>query len=143
MERWVRTGQSTDGPGHIRVVAAVIEREGKLLVCQRPAHKRHGGLWEFPGGKIEPGEDDFAAVSRELREELDVDVVRVGEEVFRIQDHGSEFVIAFIPTTIAGEPRALEHDSIAWAELAQPQELELAPSDALFVLSRLGARDPS
>ena len=49
-----------------RVVASVIEVDGKLLVCQRPAHKRHGGLWEFPGGKIEPGESDFEAVEREL-----------------------------------------------------------------------------
>lgn len=114
-----------------------------MLVCQRPTHKRHGGLWEFPGGKMEPGEDDFTAVSRELREELDVEVVSVAGEVFRIQDQGSEFVIAFIPTTIAGEPRTLEHDSIAWVEIAELQGFELAPSDALFVSSRLRAADPT
>jgi 8-oxo-dGTP diphosphatase len=141
MEHRIRSAQPADRTDQIRVVAAVIEREGKLLVCQRPPHKRHGGLWEFPGGKTEPGEDDLAAVSRELREELDVDVVSVAGEVFRIQDHGSEFVIAFIPTTIAGEPRALEHDSIAWAEIDELQEFELAPSDALFVSSRLRASD--
>jgi 8-oxo-dGTP pyrophosphatase MutT (NUDIX family) len=48
------------------VVAAVIERDGRLLVCQRPAHKRHGGLWEFPGGKCDPGESDAEAARREL-----------------------------------------------------------------------------
>jgi mutator protein MutT len=143
MEQRARPGQPADPIDHIRVVAAVIERAGKLLVCQRPTHKRHGGLWEFPGGKTEPGEDDLAAVSRELREELNVDVVSVAEEVFRIQDQGSEFVIAFIPTMIAGEPRALEHDSIAWAEIAELQRFDLAPSDALFVSSRFRAIDPT
>lgn len=143
MEYRVRPEQPADPIDHIRVVAAVIEREGKLLVCQRPTHKRHGGLWEFPGGKAEPGEGDFAAVTRELREELDVDVVSVAEEVFRIHDHGSEFVIVFLPTTIAGEPRALEHDSIAWAEVEELQEFDLAPSDALFVSSRIRAIDPT
>jgi mutator protein MutT len=127
----------------IRVVAAVIERAGKLLVCQRPINKRHGGLWEFPGGKTEPGEDDFAAVRRELREELDVDVVRTEAESFRIDDHGSAFTIAFIPTTISGEPRALEHDRLLWADVDELRDLELAPSDAAFVASRYQADDGS
>ena len=50
-------------------MAAVIERDGKLLVCRRPGHKRHGGLWEFPGGKLEPGETIVDAARRELDEE--------------------------------------------------------------------------
>ena len=124
---------------HIRVVAAVIERAGKLLVCQRPTHKRHGGLWEFPGGKTEPGEDDFAAVSRELREELDVDVVSVAAEAYRIEDHGSEFVIAFIPTVISGEPRPLEHQNLAWAGAHELTMIDLAPSDEAFVLHHLSS----
>jgi mutator protein MutT len=61
-----------------RVVAAVIQRNDQYLLCQRPAHKRHGGLWEFPGGKVHDGETDFDAISRELTEELEVGVVRVG-----------------------------------------------------------------
>ena len=117
----------------IRVVAAVVEREGKLLVCKRPAHKRHGGLWEFPGGKVEIGEDDLAALRRELREELEVDVVAVAPEVFRRDDPGSQFTIAFVPTTIAGDPQALEHDEIVWASLDQLRDMELAPSDACYV----------
>lgn len=67
----------------IRVVASVIEHEGRLLVCKRPAHKRHGGLWEFPGGKVEPEESDFKAVERELEEELGVRVREVGPVVSR------------------------------------------------------------
>lgn len=117
----------------IRVVAAVIEREGRLLVCQRPAHKRHGGLWEFPGGKVELGEDDFAALHRELREELGVEVVSVATETFRRDDPGSNFTIAFVPTVIAGEPDALEHQAIEWTKTEDLQRFDLAPSDAKFV----------
>src|SRR5450432_2765139 len=72
-----------------RVVAAVIQRGDEYLICQRPAHKRHGGLWEFPGGKLEPGETTFDAATRELREELDVHVVAVGDLMLSIDDPGS------------------------------------------------------
>lgn len=54
------------------VVAAVIEREGRILICQRPAHVPHPGKWEFPGGKVEPGEPLDHAIHRELREELGI-----------------------------------------------------------------------
>jgi 8-oxo-dGTP pyrophosphatase MutT (NUDIX family) len=56
------------------VLAAVIRRQDRYLVCRRPAHKRHGGLWEFPGGKLEPGETLLEAARRELREELGAEV---------------------------------------------------------------------
>jgi 8-oxo-dGTP pyrophosphatase MutT (NUDIX family) len=62
----------------VRVIAAVIARGGELLVCQRPPHKRHGGLWEFPGGKTKPDESDESAARRELREELGVSVMSAG-----------------------------------------------------------------
>ena len=62
-----------DGAGKIRVVAAVVERRGKYLVCRRPAHKRHADKWEFPGGKVHAGESDSDAIRRELDEELAVD----------------------------------------------------------------------
>ena len=56
----------------VRVLAAVIKRNERYLICKRPENKRHGGLWEFPGGKIEIGESNFEAAVRELREELGV-----------------------------------------------------------------------
>jgi mutator protein MutT len=121
----------------IRVVAAIIERGDRVLVCRRPRHKRHGGLWEFPGGKVEPAEDDLNAVRRELREELGVDVVHVDPETFRIDDHGSSFTIAFVRTVIVGEPRALEHDELLWATAHDLSVLELAPSDREYVRFRL------
>lgn len=113
----------------IRVVAAVVRRGDRLLVCERPAHKRHGGLWEFPGGKLEPGETILDAARRELAEELDVRVVSAGEVEFAIADPGSEFVIEFHPVEIAGEPRCLEHAGLAWVEVEELLGMALAPSD--------------
>ena len=121
----------------IRVIAAVVEREEHFLVCQRPPHKRHGGLWEFPGGKCEPGEADTDAISRELREELGVEVLAVGSEAFAIDDPDSPFRIAFLPVAIKGEPVCHEHTALRWGHLAELAQLPLAPSDRRFVESRL------
>ena len=115
------------------VLAAVIEQDDRYLVCQRPAHKRHGTLWEFPGGKLEPGETHFEAARRELAEELDVRVLAVGSALFSITDPGSEFLIEFVPTTIEGNPKCLEHIEVRWLPLPDLSSLELAPSDRRFV----------
>jgi mutator protein MutT len=122
----------------IRVVASVIKRNGKLLICQRPAHKRHGSLWEFPGGKIEPNESDFEAVERELKEELGVRVRDVGRVEFSIDDPGSHFVIEFLPVEIEGEPKCLEHASLAWVTEEELLSIDLAPSDRQFALFLTG-----
>jgi mutator protein MutT len=117
----------------IRVVAAVIERAGTLLMCQRPDHKRHGGLWEFPGGKVDAGETDFAAVERELAEELGLQTLEVGGRILAIEDPDSAFVIEFLPVRIAGEPVRLEHADLAWTTPEEMLALPLAPSDLTFV----------
>ena len=117
----------------IRVIAAVISRGDRLFVCQRPPDKRHGGLWEFPGGKLEEGEDDVRAAERELREELGVDVVSAGEAEFEIHDAGSPFLIAFVPVEISGEPQTHEHTAHRWSTTAELSELPLAPSDRRYV----------
>ena len=116
-----------------RVLAAVVRRGDTFLVCERPPHKRHGGLWEFPGGKQEPGESDERSVQRELHEELGVDVTDVGDEEFAIGDPGSPFLIAFVPTAIAGEPSAHEHTALHWATLDELDAMPLAPSDRRYV----------
>ncbi len=123
--------------GVIPVLAAVIEREGTLLLGLRPQEKRHGGLWEFPGGKLEPGESLADAAGRELMEELGVTVARVGEVLFRRRDESSPFDIVFVATAIAGEPDALEHSQIAWFDPIELLALPLAPSDFAFVQSRI------
>lgn len=122
----------------IRVVTAVVARGDRLLVCRRPPHKRHGGLWEFPGGKTEPGESDADAARRELREELGVEVLEAMPEELAIADPGSPFLIAFVPVTIRGEPTCHEHTDLAWGTPAELAELPLAPSDRRYVEFLLG-----
>jgi 8-oxo-dGTP diphosphatase len=122
----------------VRVVAAVVERGGRLLVCQRAAGKRHGGLWEFPGGKVEAGESDYHAVRRELREELDVETLEVGTVEFAAADPGSLFRIEFLAVRIAGEPRCIEHERLAWVDGVELMALPLAPSDRRYAEWRQG-----
>lgn len=125
----------------IRVLASVIERDGRLLICRRPAHKRHGNLWEFPGGKLEEGESDFEAVSRELSEELDVAVRSVGEVHFSIADPGSSFQIEFLDVEINGEPSCLEHEALEWVQPGDLLNYKLAPSDRRYAAFRLARSD--
>jgi mutator protein MutT len=116
----------------IRVLACIITRDTRCLVGLRPAHKRHGNLWEFPGGKVEPGESDLEAVRRELREELAVEATGIGRVAFSTRDPGSEFEIHFLPVEIAGEPESIEHIELRWATPGELLQLPLAPSDRRF-----------
>ena len=125
----------------IRVVAAVVTDGDRVLLCQRPAHKRHGGLWEFPGGKCEPGETDLEAVRRELLEELGVQVISVGRAELSILDPDSPFEIVFVPAFIEGTPDCHEHTALSWVSLKEAESLPLAPSDHRFVQSRLAERN--
>ncbi|MEX2177371.1 MAG: NUDIX domain-containing protein [Gemmatimonadaceae bacterium] len=125
----------TQGPLHRtqRVVAAVVRRGDTFLVCRRAAHKRHGGLWEFPGGKVGPNESDANAVGRELREELGVTLVTAHSAEFEIADPDSPFLIAFVPVVIQDEPACHEHSELRWVTAAALLDLTLAPGDARYV----------
>jgi mutator protein MutT len=136
-------GSLTDSPIHSaaperppkerkRVVAAVIDRDDRLLICLRPPEKQHGGLWEFPGGKIHADETVAAAVARELKEELAVTATHVGDVLFSTYDQRSGFEILFLPTQIVGEPQALEHSAITWCARSDLLLYTLAPSDEAF-----------
>jgi 8-oxo-dGTP diphosphatase len=127
------------------VAAAVIARDGRLLVGKRPPHKRHGGLWEFPGGKLLPGESLEDAIARELEEELDLEVVGVGAVLARVTDPGSPFVITFVEVDAVGTPRAAEHTEVAWLDPAGLRRAALAPADQKFVESRFapGGESPT
>jgi len=119
----------------IRVVAAVVSRGEtavEYLICQRPRHKQHGGLWEFPGGKCEPGESDLAATQRELREELGVTVTGVAAPLMITRESGSRYEIVFIPTSIDGDPTCHEHEALQWCTAQALPALPLAPSDRAF-----------
>ena len=121
----------------IPVVAAVIRRENKVLLGRRPDHKRHGGLWEFPGGKIDEGETEVDAVTRELLEEFGVETVSVGSVVYACRDPGSPFFVRFLDVAIHGMPEPTEHTEISWVEPDSLPTLDLAPCDARFVAEYL------
>jgi mutator protein MutT len=117
----------------ILVVAAVIRKNESILLCLRPQHKRHGGLWEFPGGKVHPGETLVEAICREMREELLVEATSSGEILFIAHDKGSPYEIHFIATELVGKPTAHEHDTIEWINIAICDQYPLAPCDHEFV----------
>lgn len=111
----------------------MIERGGRFLLCRRPAGKRHAGLWEFPGGKFLPGESPLEAARRELAEELGVEVLSLGDRLLAAADPGSSFVVEFHRAAIAGEPRPLEHDELAWVAPEDFASYALAPSDRAMI----------
>ena len=114
------------------VIAAVIERSGRFLVCQRPSDKPHGALWEFPGGKVEPGETIRDAAQRELKEELGLKVIEVGQIRIRFADPASGCEVAFVDVQVEGDPRLLEHIALNWITPVGLLDLPLAPSDRKF-----------
>jgi len=129
-------------PDPIPVVAAVVLRDGRYFVARRPDHKRHGGLWEFPGGKLDPGETWRDAAARELDEELGLHLVHLGRTLFEARDPNSVFVIRFVEVEVAGTVEPREHSAVGWFTLAELSVMPLAPSDAAFVATVLGAATP-
>jgi 8-oxo-dGTP diphosphatase len=117
----------------IQVVAAVVSRGDQFLVCRRSPDKRYGGFWEFPGGKCEQGESVGFAACRELREELGVDVIEVGDAEFSIHDPDSQYLIMFAPVRISGEPYCREHVELKWGTLTELALLPMAPGDRSYV----------
>jgi 8-oxo-dGTP diphosphatase len=123
--------------GVIDVGAAVIKRDGKYLICQRRPGDSSGGLWEFPGGKREPGETLEACVVREIREELGCGVA-AGALVTTVDSvyGGRSFRIHFFSATLLdGEPQTLECAALAWVKPADLTGYEwLKPNLALLPL---------
>ena len=113
------------------VVAALIWRDGRFLICQRPAHKARGLLWEFVGGKVEPGETQAQALVRECREELAVPLT-VGE-VFAEAVHAypdlTVHLTLFHAAIAEGEPQLLEHNALRWITPDEIPEYDFCPAD--------------
>jgi 8-oxo-dGTP diphosphatase len=114
------------------VAAAVIERPGEFLLAQRPDGKPYSGYWEFPGGKIEPGEDPRAALVRELREELGIEVAEATPWITRIYGytHATVRLHFFRVTRWEGEPRPLEDQDIRWQRVGAPDVSPMLPANA-------------
>jgi len=126
------------------VAAALVDAEGRVLIAQRPADKMLGGLWEFPGGKVEPGESPETALIRELKEELDIDVTQDALTPFAFVSHGYEafhlLMPLFLVTAWRGIPRAVEAPALAWAKPAALAAYPMPPADKPL-LDRLIAHD--
>ena len=128
----------------VPVVCALIECAGCLLLAQRPASKHLPLKWEFPGGKVEPGEDPAAAIVREIREELGCDVA-ITRALPRFPfDYGTVVIemIPFVCTLAASspEPHLHEHIAIDWVEPARITSYDLAPADIPVVASYRGKK---
>lgn len=116
---------------HVRVVAAVIVRQGLVFCARRAPHKSQGGLWEFPGGKVEAEESDEAALAREIQEELRISIdvgPFLGESVFGYA-HGVIQLLAYGCEWRMGEPQLLDHDQVRWVRPGELSELAWAPAD--------------
>ena len=126
----------------LTVVAALIEFEGKVLACQRKRGSKFELLWEFPGGKKEPGETLEEALARELREELGVEA-KIGPEIYRLQHKygatGEPFELVFFAAAAApGEIKNLEFEQIQWREIGSLPGLNFLPAD-LDLIQKLGS----
>lgn len=119
----------------IVVSAGVVMRDGRIMLCQRKPEVHNGLKWEFPGGKLEAGESPEAALVRELREELGIEV-SVGR-VMDVMLHSypdRDVLILFYPCSItAGEPRTIDCNAIAWAAPDELSRYDLADGDRRFV----------
>ena len=119
----------------IEVVAALIRNNGKFMICQRPENKSRALLWEFPGGKVEAGETKEAALARECREELDIElsVGAVFAESTFVYPDISVHLILLEAKIIRGEPKLLEHKDIRWITPEEAHLFEFSPADVPFV----------
>ena len=128
----------TNGKPLLLVAAcALVDADGRVLMCQRPQGKALAGLWEFPGGKLEPGETPEACLIRELREELGIEVASACLAPFVFASHGYEAFHLLMPLYLCrrweGTPQALEHPQIRWIRPAKMDELPMPPADAPLV----------
>jgi 8-oxo-dGTP diphosphatase len=118
------------------VIAALIEREGQVLICQRKAGDRHDLKWEFPGGKVEPGEDPRAALARELEEELAIQA-SIGTEVTRYEfcypKRAPILLVFYEVREYRGQPSNRGFEQIRWEARERLPEYDFLEGDVEFV----------
>ncbi|MBX6321507.1 MAG: (deoxy)nucleoside triphosphate pyrophosphohydrolase [Rhodospirillaceae bacterium] len=125
---------SAPEPPVVLVVAcALVDEDGRVLVARRPAGKPMAGLWEFPGGKVHAGEAPEAALVRELKEELGIDVAASCLAPFTFASHRYADFHLLMPLYVCrkwrGEARALEHEAIAWVRPRDLRDYAMPPAD--------------
>jgi 8-oxo-dGTP diphosphatase len=117
--------------------AALIDVDGRVLICQRPDGKALAGLWEFPGGKLEPGETPEDCLIRELEEELDIRVAHACLAPFVFASHTYDSFHLLMPLYLIrrweGQVKAREHKAIAWVKPARLDDYPMPPADAPLV----------
>lgn len=126
------------------VVAALIWSGDRFLICQRPPHKARGMLWEFVGGKVEPGETKEEALIRECREELAV-TLSVGEvftDVEHVYPDLTVHLTLFHAEIAEGTPQKLEHNDIRWIKVSDIDEYDFCPAD-VEILKKLKEELPA
>ncbi len=117
------------------VAAALYDREGRVLIAERPPGKHMAGRWEFPGGKVDPGESEAQALSRELREELGVEVA-ASHPFMRLAHSYSDRDVElsmWIVDQYQGEPQSLDGQKLKWVRPAQLPEEDILEADLPFV----------
>ena len=121
----------SDRPLPLAVCAAVVCQADKILITKRPADKPHGGLWEFPGGKLDPGESPHHSLRRELREELAIriEVGPILETVYHHYDWGAVLILAYLCRWRSGDLHHLEVADHRWLHPAELCQYPLLPAD--------------
>lgn len=119
----------------VEVVAALIWDNDKFMICQRPANKARALLWEFPGGKVEPGETKEQALIRECMEELDI-VISVGDVFMDVVHEYPDITVhltIFCGRISEGVPRKIEHNDIRWITVTEINNFEFCPADTEII----------
>ena len=127
-------GSRTDQLPTVLVSAvALIDRDGRVLLAQRPEGKKLAGMWEFPGGKVESGETPEAALIRELDEELGIDTAESCLAPLSFASHSYDdfhlIMLVFVCRKWQGHPRPLEGGDLAWVRPARLRDYDMPPAD--------------
>ena len=124
-------------PTLLVAAAALIDADGRVLICQRPEGKQLAGLWEFPGGKVEAGETPEACLIRELEEELGIAVTHACLAPFVFASHNYESFHLLMPLFLCrrwkGVVVAREHEALAWVKPDRLGDYPMPPADAPLV----------
>lgn len=119
----------------LEVVAALIWKDERFLACQRPAHKARGLLWEFAGGKVEPGETKEQALIRECKEELGVEL-EVGQVFLQVTHAYPDLTVhltLFQAKIVSGTLQKLEHEDLRWITVDEIDQYDFCPADQVIL----------